>query len=91
MSVPAAAREYDAAMISAAQIRAARQLLGWKQTDLSDLSGVSLKSIKNVELEIGDPRSSTLAKIEAAFTEAGIVFLSRGDTRGGGPGVRLAE
>jgi ribosome-binding protein aMBF1 (putative translation factor) len=35
---------------TAAQIRAARQLLGWKQTDLAAASGLKLIVIKNVEL-----------------------------------------
>jgi transcriptional regulator with XRE-family HTH domain len=76
-------------MITAAQIRAARMLIGWKQTDLAAKSGVSEISIKNIERGHTDPRSSTLAALQAAFDKAGVVFLEAGDTRDGGPGVRL--
>jgi transcriptional regulator with XRE-family HTH domain len=78
-------------MITAAQIRAARALIGWKQTDLAAKSGVSEISIKNIERGHTDPRSSTLGALQAAFDKAGIVFLEAGDTRDGGPGVRLKK
>lgn len=86
LSVPIA---YDAAMITPAQIRAARALLGWKQTDLAAASGVSEISVKNIERGATDARGSTLGKIQSAFDAAGVVFLDPGDTRDGGPGVRL--
>jgi transcriptional regulator with XRE-family HTH domain len=76
-------------MITAAQIRAARALVGWKQIELAAKSGVSEISIKNIERGHTDPRSSTLAALQAAFDKAGVVFLEAGDTRDGGPGVRL--
>lgn len=80
---------YAAAMITPAQIRAARALIGWKQSDLASESGVSEISIKNIERGATDARSSTLASIQSAFTKAGVVFLDPGDTRDGGHGVRL--
>lgn len=76
-------------MISPAQIRAARALLGWKQTDLAAASGVSEVSIKNIERGKTDARSSTMAKIENAIAEAGVMFLDAGVNRDGGPGVRF--
>lgn len=76
-------------MITPAQIRAARALIGWKQTDLAAAAELSEMSIKNVEKDGADPRSSTLAKIEAAFEAAGVIFLDPGVTRDGGRGVRL--
>jgi transcriptional regulator with XRE-family HTH domain len=78
-------------MITAGQIRAARALIGWKQTDLAKASGVAEISIKNIEREATDPRSSTLAALQAAFEKAGVVFLEPGDTRDGGPGLRLKK
>lgn len=80
---------YVAAMITPAQIRAARALIGWKQTDLSAASGVSEISIKNIERGATDPRASTLQAIQTALEGSGVVFLDPGDTRPGGPGVRL--
>ena len=74
---------------TAAQIRAARQLLGWKQTDLAAASGLKLIVIKNIERGALDPRVSVIAAIENAFDRAGVVFLDTGQNRGEGPGVRF--
>jgi transcriptional regulator with XRE-family HTH domain len=78
-------------LITAAQVRAARALLGWKQADLAKASKVSEVSIKNIERGVTDPRASTLHLIEIAFEKAGVVFLDPGDTRGGGHGVRFSK
>lgn len=88
MLAPAAAAVYESDMIDAAQMRAARALLGWRMEDLSAKAGVSLASIKNIERGVTDPRASTLKAIQAAFEEAGLMFLEEGDTRSGGRGVR---
>jgi transcriptional regulator with XRE-family HTH domain len=82
---------YSEFVITGAQIRAARALIGWKQTDLASASGVSEISIKNIERGATDPRGSTLAAIQEAFSKAGVVFLDPGDIRDGGPGVRLIQ
>lgn len=76
-------------MITPAQFRAARAMIGWRQADLAAASGVSEISIKNIERGATDPRSSTLQALQAAFTKVGVVFLEPGGTRGGGPGVRM--
>ena len=78
-------------MITPAQIRAARALLGWSQTELATASGISVISVKNIERGATDPRSSTLAAFQAAFETAGVVFLDPGDVRSGGHGVRLTK
>jgi len=83
---------YPAAMMTPAQIRAARALLGWKQTDLAEASGVSEISIKNVERGATDARGSTLSKIQAALEAAGIEIIPLdGASISGGPGVRLRK
>lgn len=92
MDTVAAANLYPALMITPEQIRAARQLIGWKQADLANASGVSEISIKNIERGATDARGSTLTKIQRAFTQAGIIFIDEGPYQGtGGPGVRLSE
>jgi transcriptional regulator with XRE-family HTH domain len=83
------AADYAKDVITAAQIRAARALIGWKQTDLAAAAGVSEIAIKNIERGSSDPRASTLAAIQGAFDRAGVVFLDVGDVRNGGPGIRL--
>jgi transcriptional regulator with XRE-family HTH domain len=85
----AADATYAEEMITAAQIRAARALLGWKQTDLAQRAGVSEISIKNIERGATDPRVSTLSAIQKAFEDGGVIFLEPGVSRTGGPGVRL--
>lgn len=91
MLAAAATTVYKPSMITAGQIRAARALIGWKQSDLAKASGVSEISIKNIERGATDPRSSTLDAIQTAFREAGVAFLDPGDVRNGGPGVRLID
>lgn len=80
---------YSVEVITPGQIRAARGLIGWKQSELAVASGISEISIKNIERGATDPRSSTLNAIQQAFRKAGVVFLDPGDARDGGPGVRL--
>ena len=62
-------------MISPQQIRAARALLDWSQTQLSDLSGVSRASIKNIEKNITAPRKDSIDAIRKALEDHGIEFL----------------
>lgn len=84
------ATAYGAVVITPPQIRAARALLGWKQSDLASRSGVSEISVKNIERGATDPRSSTLTAIQRAFAEAGVVFIDTGSpSLTGGHGVRL--
>jgi len=80
---------YRSPMISGRQIRAARALVGWKQRELAAAAGISEISIKNAERGLVDSRGSTLNAIQQAFDRAGVIFLDNGDTRSGGPGVRL--
>lgn len=79
-------------MITAAQMRAARALLGFDQRQLAELSGVSLPTIQRMEASDGTVRGviDTLTKIVAAFDAAGIELI--GDnvpSAGQGRGVRL--
>jgi len=90
MIAPAVSAAYrPALMITPEQIRAGRALLGWKQSDLAKASGVSEISVKNIERGATDPRASTLAALERAFTGAGLLFLDPGVNRDGGAGVRF--
>lgn len=83
------ATTYAPAMISPAQIRAARAIIGWKQADLAKAASISEISVKNIERGATDPRASTLTAIETAFGAAGVIFLDPGVIRDGGAGVRL--
>jgi transcriptional regulator with XRE-family HTH domain len=84
----------EQAMITAAQLRAARALLGIDQQMLADMSGVSLPTIQRMEASQGNVRGviDTLIKVVEALNAAGIELL--GDnvkSEGGGRGVRLRE
>ncbi|MDH6231855.1 transcriptional regulator with XRE-family HTH domain [Mesorhizobium soli] len=79
-------------MITAAQMRAARALLGIDQAKLADLSGVSLATIQRMEASEGNVRGvvDSLTKVVAALNKAGVDLISdheRSDQ--GGRGVRL--
>jgi transcriptional regulator with XRE-family HTH domain len=77
-------------MISGAQIRAARALLGIGQQELSELAEVGINTVKRVEQSVelsGSVR--TLWNIQAALEGAGVEFIPDDDLKG--PGVRLRE
>ncbi|MGL4966375.1 MAG: helix-turn-helix domain-containing protein [Inquilinus sp.] len=79
-------------MITAAQMRAARALLGIDQRQLAELSGVSLPTIQRMEASEGNVRGvvDTLTKVVEAFDRAGVELI--GDhavSREGGRGVRF--
>lgn len=79
-------------MITAAQMRAARALLGIDQRELAELSGVSLPTIQRMEASEGTVRGvvDTLMKVVAAFDAAGIELIGEGaPSAGQGRGVRL--
>jgi transcriptional regulator with XRE-family HTH domain len=81
----------DSLMILIEQLKAARSLLGWSQTELAKQAGLSLPTVKRVERESGDgPNVSDEArnKLRAALEKAGIEFIAE---NGGGPGVRLRK
>jgi transcriptional regulator with XRE-family HTH domain len=79
-------------MITAAQMRAARALLGIDQRQLAELSGVSLPTIQRMEASEGNVRGviDTLTKIIEAFDAAGIELIGDNVTSiGSGRGVRF--
>ena len=81
-------------MIIAAQIRAARALLGLDQRQLADLAGISLPTIQRMEAAQGEVRGTvdTLMKLVRALDAAGIELLTDNvPSQGQGRGVRLRE
>ncbi len=75
-------------MLSGAQIRAARSFLRWSAKDLAAHSGVGIATIHRAEAvdDIPPINARTLAAIEAALEEAGVVGIDRDAS--GGEGVR---
>ena len=79
-------------MISAAQLRAARALLGLDQRQLADLSGLSVPTIQRMEASDGVIRGNvdSLTKLTGALDAAGIELIAEGAaSQGDGRGVRL--
>ena len=79
-------------MLTAAQMRAARALVGMEQRALAEASGVSLPTIQRMEASNGVVRGviETLMKVMGALEAAGIEFINEGATSSsGGRGVRL--
>ena len=75
-------------MISGAQIRAARALLGMSASELAKRAGIGWATVQRFESVEGIPesRSGTLQRIKETLEEAGVIFL--GDPVKS-PGVQL--
>ncbi len=79
-------------MLTGAQLRAARALLGIDQKTLAARAGVSLPTIRRMEASPGTVRGvvDSLTKIIEALDRAGIELIADGVASGsGGRGVRL--
>jgi transcriptional regulator with XRE-family HTH domain len=79
-------------VLTAAQMRAARALVGMEQKTLAELSGVSLPTIQRMEASNGVVRGviETLMKVMGALEAAGVEFINEGGVSSdGGRGVRL--
>ncbi len=79
-------------MMTAAQLRASRALLGIDQKDLAALSGVSLATIQRMEKSDGNVRGvvDSLTKVVEALDHAGVELIAENArSDGGGRGVRL--
>ena len=79
-------------MLTAAQMKAARALVGMEQKTLAARSGVSLPTIQRMETSDGVVRGviETLMKVMEALQAAGVEFINEGAiSNDGGRGVRL--
>jgi transcriptional regulator with XRE-family HTH domain len=79
-------------MITAAQLRAARALLGMDQRALAEASGLSLPTIRRMEAseELIRCNVESLMKLIAALDTGGVELINEGViSERGGRGVRL--
>jgi transcriptional regulator with XRE-family HTH domain len=77
--------------MTAEQLRAARALLRWSQSNAAERASVSLETIKRLERMTGPltrVHVETLQAIQDALEQGGVEFI---DENGGGPGVRLKK
>jgi transcriptional regulator with XRE-family HTH domain len=75
-------------MLQAAQIRAARALLAWRQEELAKAAKIGLATLARIEQREGPAQghTSTIMSIQAALERAGVRFT---EDEHGGFGVRL--
>lgn len=81
-------------MITAAQMRAARALLGIDQKQLAELAGISLPTVQRMEASRGNVRGvvASLTRVVEALDRAGVELIGEGaPSTGTGRGVRLKE
>ncbi len=81
-------------MITAAQLRASRALLGINHQTLADMVGVSLPAIQCMEASPDNVRGivASLMKVLEALDKAGLELIGEGAaSTGGGRGVRFKE
>lgn len=79
-------------MITAAQVRAARALLGMDQRALAQAAGLSVPTIQRMEASEGVIRANvdSLMKLMAALDAAGVELINESTvSQAGGRGVRL--
>ena len=69
------------AMISAAQCRSARALLGWSVAKLASAASVSASAIDDFEAERRAPLPAVAGPIRRAFEPVGVAFLPGEDVR----------
>jgi predicted transcriptional regulator len=81
-------------MITSAQMRAARALLGIDQKTLAELAGISVPTVQRMEASNGTVRGvvESLIKVVDALDRAGVeVIGDNAQSLAGGRGVRLKE
>ena len=81
-------------MLTPAQLRAARALLGIDQRTLAEMAGVSLPTIQRMEASTGNVRGviDTLTKVVQALELAGVELIGNEQpSQGRGRGVRLKD
>jgi transcriptional regulator with XRE-family HTH domain len=75
--------------VDRAQVRAARALLEWSQSDLAAAAKIALPTVKRFETGVRTPIPVVKEAIVRALEDAGIEFIPA--KSGKGVGVRLKE
>jgi transcriptional regulator with XRE-family HTH domain len=66
--------------------RAGRALLNWSQDELAAAAKIGNSTVRNFEARRTIPARNTLAAIQRALEDGGVIFIAE---NGDGPGVRL--
>jgi ribosome-binding protein aMBF1 (putative translation factor) len=81
---PEAEEERLMVEVTAGQLRAARELVGWSPADLAKAAAIRIEAIADFESGARAPRSATVKRLLAALEARGVEF-----TNGVRPGVKL--
>lgn len=74
-------------MVTSAQLRAGRALLGLSQAELAGRACLSIHTVRRAEVDGGlGVSEAAMAAIRVTLEGQGVIFLAAGDE---GPGVRL--
>jgi transcriptional regulator with XRE-family HTH domain len=68
-------------MITAAQCRSARALIGWSLAKLATAAAVTESELDDFELERRPPRAGFAEALEIAFAGVGVAFSDDGEIR----------
>jgi transcriptional regulator with XRE-family HTH domain len=74
-------------IVLAAQIRGARGVLGWKQSELAERTGMSTPSVNRLERAEHEPRYTTVAVVKQILALEGVLFSEEPD---GGFSLRIS-
>ena len=66
-------------MMTAAQCRSARALIGWSLAKLAAAAAVAESELNDFELERRPPRAGLAEAVEAAFAGVGVTFSDDGN------------
>ncbi len=75
-------------VISRSQCRAARAMIEWSRVRLAEAANIAERTLIDFERGARQPYDRTLADIQRALEQAGIIFIDENDE---GPGVRLRK
>ena len=73
-------------VISRAQCRAARAMIEWSRVRLAEAANIAERTLIDFERGARQPYDRTLADIQRALEQAGVIFIDADEE---GPGVRL--
>ena len=74
--------------ITGAQVKAARELLGWTRSGLARAASVGRTTVSTFERGAGPQSGWVLSVLRATLESAGVIFV---EENGEGPGVRLRK
>jgi transcriptional regulator with XRE-family HTH domain len=79
-------------MLTGEQVRAARAMLDWEQSELAERANISVKTVKRMEATSGHIDARSIYSVKTALERAGIEFLDGdGDWRSRGEGLRFCK